>query len=54
MTNSEILIEEATVEVNLASGCGCVHFDVAQRAVTPGQSLAVYDNDRCLGGGIIY
>ena len=28
-------------------------FDENQWAVTPGQSVVVYDGDRCLGGGII-
>ena len=30
-----------------------LHFDAAQWAVTPGQSVVLYDNDVCLGGGII-
>jgi tRNA-specific 2-thiouridylase len=28
-------------------------FDAAQWAVTPGQSVVVYDGEVCLGGGII-
>ena len=30
-----------------------LEFDTPQWAVTPGQSLVMYDGDRCLGGGII-
>jgi tRNA-specific 2-thiouridylase len=30
-----------------------LHFDDPQWAVTPGQSVVLYDGERCLGGGII-
>jgi tRNA-specific 2-thiouridylase len=31
----------------------CVNFSAPQWAVTPGQSVVLYDRDVCLGGGII-
>jgi tRNA-specific 2-thiouridylase len=36
-----------------ADGSARVEFDTPQRAVTPGQSVVLYDGDTVVGGGII-
>lgn len=44
--------EPCTVEVR-EDGCVDVRFARPQRAVTPGQSLVLYDGQECLGGAVI-
>ena len=44
--------EDCEVDVN-DDGSVTVRFAHSQRAVTPGQSLVLYDGDSCLGGAVI-
>jgi tRNA-specific 2-thiouridylase len=39
--------------IPLSGGGYEIHFREPQRAITPGQSVVLYDGDVCLGGGII-
>lgn len=43
-----------TAELTRAGDTHTLHLDRAERAVTPGQSVVLYDGDTCVGGGIVF
>ena len=47
------MVDRHTVADVLADGSLAVVFERPQRAVTPGQSLVLYDVEVCLGGAVI-
>ncbi|MEE4297363.1 MAG: tRNA 2-thiouridine(34) synthase MnmA [Wenzhouxiangella sp.] len=45
--------DQACLVEDIADGLLSLRFVQPQRAVTPGQSVVLYDGDHCLGGGVI-
>ena len=45
--------DQKAVLTEMTDDGAIVSFADEQRAVTPGQSLVIYDGERCIGGGII-
>ena len=45
--------EDQKCEIEILEGIMQIRFEKPQRAVTPGQSVVIYKDDECLGGGEI-